>query len=236
KDGVRHYRLTSDNAGSDRAAAVSEWCRFRESFSAIETTELHLDRLVRWGGDRIEARIRFEAIGTPKGESQPGIDRATFLMTLDRAADGLHIVAARLVSGERVIASQPQFVNVAHAAGVDFVNQYYPAFLTQPLKFGMIRYGPGGISAVDVDNDGFYDLFIPDGVASRLLRNRGDGTFEDITAKAGLSGLDGVSVGVFADYDNDGYKDLFVSRTFKHNQLFHNNGDGTFTDVTATSR
>jgi hypothetical protein len=50
-----------------------------------------------------------------------------------------------------------------------------------------------------------------------------------------LSGLDGVSVGLFADYDNDGYKDLFVSRTFRPNQLFHSNGDGTFTDVTRTS-
>jgi hypothetical protein len=72
-------------------------------------------------------------------------------------------------------------------------------------------------------------------VESRLLRNLGDGRFEDVTVKAGLSGLDGVSVAVFADYDNDGYKDLFVSRTFHHNQLFHNNGDGTFTDVTARS-
>src|SRR5206468_2062282 len=78
-------------------------------------------------------------------------------------------------------------------------------------------------------------LFIPDGVASRLFRNRGDGTFEDATVKAGLAGLDGVSVGLFADYDNDGHKDFFVSRTFSPNQLFHNNGDGTFSDVTATS-
>ena len=69
-----------------------------------------------------------------------------------------------------------------------------------------------------------------------MFRNRGDGTFEDITAAAGLGGLDGVSVGVFADYDNDGFKDFFVSRTFKHNQLFHNNGNGTFSDVTAKSR
>jgi hypothetical protein len=234
-DGVRHYRLTSDNAASDRAAAVAEWCAYRDSFATVETTELHLDRLVRWGGDRIEATVRFEAIGTPKGESQPGIDRATFRMTFDRASDGLQVASAQLVTGERVIATKPQFVNVAHEAGVDFVNRYYPAFLNQPMRFGMIRYGPGGISAVDVDNDGFYDLFIPDGVESKLLRNKGDGTFEDITAKAGLSGLDGVSVGVFADYDNDGFKDLFVSRTFKHNQLFHNNGDGTFTDVTAKS-
>ena len=116
------------------------------------------------------------------------------------------------------------------------MNRYYPAFLNEKMAFGMIRYGPGGITAVDVDNDGFYDLFIPDGVESKLFRNTRDGTFEDVTAKAGLAGLDGVSVGVFADYDNDGFKDLFVSRTFKHNQLFHNNGNGTFTDVTAKSR
>jgi ASPIC and UnbV/FG-GAP-like repeat len=235
KDGVRHYRFRSGAAGIDRAAAVSDWCDYRDSFASIETTELHLDRLEQWRGKRIVATIRFEAIGRPKGEPQGGVDRATLRMTFDRTPQGLRVADASLVSGERVIASQPQFVNVAHAAGVDFPNRYYPAFLDQPLRFGMIRYGPGGIAAVDVDNDGFYDLFVPDGVASRLLRNGGDGTFEDITTRAGLSGLDGVSVGVFADYDNDGYKDLFVSRTFRHNQLFHNNGDGTFADVTARS-
>jgi hypothetical protein len=235
KDGIRHYRQRSDNGAEDRAAAVAEWRAYRDSFASIETTELHLDRVQTWGGSRLEATIRFEAIGTPKGESQAGIDRAMFRMAFDRTAQGLRIVSASLVNGERVIATAPQFENVAHTANVDFMNQYYPAFLNQPMRFGMIRYGPGGITAADVDNDGFYDLFIPDGVASKLLRNRGDGTFEDITAKAGLAGLDGVSVGVFADYDNDGYKDLFVSRTFTHNQLFHNNGDGTFTDVTAKS-
>jgi hypothetical protein len=99
----------------------------------------------------------------------------------------------------------------------------------------MIRYAAGGISVVDYDNDGFYDLFIPDGVSSRLFRNRKDGAFEDVTEAAGLAGLDGVSVATFADYDNDGFKDLFVSRTFRPNLLFHNNGDGTFTDVTGKS-
>ena len=236
KDGVRVYRLQSDHAAADRAAAVAEWRAYRESFAAINETALHIDDSVeQWGGSRLVATVRFEAIGTPSGEPRSGIDRARFRMAFDRTPDGLRIRSASLLAGERVIAARPQFVDVAPAAGVDFVNAFYPAFLDDSIRFKMIRYGPGGISAADVDNDGFYDLFIPDGVESRLFRNRADGTFEDVTAKSGLSGLDGVSVGVFADYDNDGHKDLFVSRTFKPNQLFHNNGDGTFTDVTAAS-
>ena len=69
-----------------------------------------------------------------------------------------------------------------------------------------------------------------------LLRNRGDGTFEDVTARAGLPGKDlGFSFGVAAgDYDNDGFEDLFICNAGR-NALYHNNGDGTFTDVTERS-
>ena len=158
-----------------------------------------------------------------------------FQVTWQTRENCLQITAQSLLRGERILCDQPHFAEVGGAAGIDFPNGYYPSFLTEPLKFGMIRYGPGGIAAVDYDNNGLYDLFIPDGVESKLFRNRGDGSFEDVTAAAGLSGLDGVSVAIFADYDNDGFKDLFVSRTFLPNQLFHNNGDGTFTDVTAGS-
>jgi ASPIC and UnbV/FG-GAP-like repeat len=235
KDGARHYRQRSDGAALDAAGAAAEWRAYRDSFTSIEEAGLHLEQLEQWSGDTLAGIIRAEIIGTPNGSPRSGIDRARFRMSFTRTPEGLRIRSASLVDGERIIAERAQFEDVAHAAGVDFKNQYYPKFINEPVAFGMIRYGPGGISAVDYDNDGFYDLFIPDGVRSRLFHNRGDGTFEDVTAKAGLDGLDGVSVGVFADFDNDGFKDLFVSRTFKHNQLFHNNGDGTFTDVTAKS-
>jgi hypothetical protein len=71
---------------------------------------------------------------------------------------------------------------------------------------------------------------------SCLLRNRGDGTFEDVTKQAGLSGEHlGFSFGVAAgDYDNDGWTDLFIANAGR-NTLYHNNGNGTFTDVTAQS-
>jgi hypothetical protein len=106
----------------------------------------------------------------------------------------------------------------------------------------------GGIAMLDYDNDGNYDLFFTNGAKlpelkrpnpafyNCLLRNKGDGTFEDVTAQAGLAGADldfcfGVAAG---DYDNDGYTDLFICAAGR-NALYHNNRDGTFTDVTTDS-
>jgi hypothetical protein len=106
----------------------------------------------------------------------------------------------------------------------------------------------GGIAVLDFDNDGRLDLFFTNGAEfpalkktgtafhNCLLRNKGDGTFEDATAKAGLSGETlGFSLGAAAaDIDNDGDPDLFVAN-IGPNALYRNNGDGTFTDVSETA-
>ena len=106
----------------------------------------------------------------------------------------------------------------------------------------------GGVAAIDYDNDGKMDLFFTNGAKlpelkkttpayyNCLMHNNGDGTFSDVTNKAGLSGASiGYSFGVaVADYDNDGFDDLFVCNAGM-NTLYHNNGDGTFTDVTTGS-
>jgi hypothetical protein len=235
KDGI-HRLVFQAGGATDRTTALAEWRAYLDSFDSIEDVALHVHELEKWAyGDEFGASVRFEVIGKPHSAARSVIDRGYLAMTFRRSARGLDITSASLAEGDRYTGDEPHFQNVAHAAGIDFTNRYYPGFLNQKLRFAMIRYGPGGIAAADIDNDGYYDLFIPDGVESKLFRNQGDGRFEDITQKAGLAGLDGVSVATFADYDNDGYKDLFVSRTFRPNQLFHNNRDGTFTDVTAKS-
>jgi hypothetical protein len=84
----------------------------------------------------------------------------------------------------------------------------------------------------DIDNDGLLDLFIgsEDG-PSRLFRNKGDGTFEDITQKAHINVTAFIKAVVAADYDNDGYVDFYLTNYEGNNLLFHNNRDGTFTEV-----
>lgn len=87
-------------------------------------------------------------------------------------------------------------------------------------------------SWADVDNDGFVDLFIGHEFdKSQLFRNRGDGTFEDISSKSGVDRVAFTKGATFGDYDNDGYADLYVSNFGEDNFLYHNNRNGTFTDV-----
>ena len=104
----------------------------------------------------------------------------------------------------------------------------------------------GGVGLLDFDNDGWLDVYVVQGgpfppgssasrrAGDRLYRNRGDGTFEDVTARSGIAAMargygHGVAVG---DIDNDGFADLFVTR-WRSYALYRNRGDGTFEDVTA---
>jgi hypothetical protein len=130
-----------------------------------------------------------------------------------------------------------RFVDVAHAAGLTATMVY-----GEPESFTYIVESMGtGCAFFDYDNDGWVDIFIPGGrrlentpkdAGNRLYKNNRDGSFADVTAKAGLLGsgwAQGVCVG---DYNNDGFEDLFITY-YGQNILYKNNGDGTFTDVTA---
>ncbi|HBY92902.1 MAG TPA: hypothetical protein DEP84_02895 [Chloroflexi bacterium] len=93
-----------------------------------------------------------------------------------------------------------------------------------------------GVAFTDYDTDGWVDIYITNQLGSNaLFRNNGNGTFTDQARSAGVDLPDALSTGaLFADYDNDGDRDLYVLR-YGPNVLFQNNGDGTFTDVTAVA-
>src|SRR5215471_13017427 len=131
-----------------------------------------------------------------------------------------------------------RFVDDALHAGVRFTLQNHAT----PEKH-QVEAMPAGAAVLDFDNDGFEDLYfvngahVPDLVKTgpvdwnRLYRNNGDGTFRDFTERAGVRG-EGYGMGVAAaDFDNDGWTDLFVAGV-NRNLLFRNKGDGTFEDIT----
>jgi len=162
------------------------------------------------------------------------------------------ILIAGVIAAILLIASEPpnvipgKFVDVTQQCGVKFVHKASPT----TRKYLPETMG-SGVALFDYDNDGLLDIYFVNGARiddptaagtvpqkdspqywNRLYHQKKDGTFEDVTERAGVAGVGygmGVAVG---DYDNDGYEDLYVTG-YGHNTLYHNNGNGTFTDVTA---
>ena len=131
-----------------------------------------------------------------------------------------------------------RYVDVASSAGISFQHDN----AASPEKY-LIETMGSGCGWIDYDQNGLLDLYLVNGASTRLYtpkhtlrsalyRNNGDGTFTDVTTKAGVAaeGLFGMGVAV-GDYDNDGFPDLLVLG-YERCILYHNNGDGTFTDVT----
>jgi len=155
------------------------------------------------------------------------------------------LIALLLAAGVLAFSALPpasapiRFQDIAQAAGVRFVTENCPT----PEKH-QPETMPAGVALFDYDGDGLLDIYVVNGAEmpslvkagpkyyNRLFHNNGDGTFTDVTERAGVAGSGyGMAVAV-GDYDNDGWPDLFLANV-NGNQLFHNNGDGTFTDVTA---
>ncbi len=150
---------------------------------------------------------------------------------------------AQIGSGDRPrAAGLADFRDVAPAAGLTART----VIGGERTKEYILETTGGGLAIVDYDNDGRPDIFLVNGArlpasppdddapASHLYRNNGDGTFADVTAKAGVAGRGWGQAVCAGDYDNDGHVDLFVTY-YGHQVLYRNNGDGTFSDVTRPS-
>jgi hypothetical protein len=150
--------------------------------------------------------------------------------------------AALLIPGASAPSQQApavRFTDIAQTAGITFKHTY------SPEKKYIVESMSGGVALFDYDNDGFLDLFLVNSLTVDMLkankrakcalyRNNGNGTFADVTDKAGVGDL-GWGMGVAAgDYDNDGFVDLYVS-CFGPDHLLRNTGKGTFADATSSA-
>jgi hypothetical protein len=129
-----------------------------------------------------------------------------------------------------------QFTDITEKAGIAFTH------VSSPEKKYIVESMSGGVALFDYDNDGYLDIYLVNSLTvdmvkskqktrSALYRNNGDGTFTDVTDKAGVADIGwgmGVAIG---DYNNDGWDDIYVT-CLGPNHLLRNNGNGTFTDVT----
>jgi hypothetical protein len=147
------------------------------------------------------------------------------------------------------LAAEQNAEKPANALGATFIDVARTAGLNAKTIYGgehknkyLLETTGCGVAFYDYDNDGWLDIFLVNGwrlegfpagqePTSHLFKNNRDGTFTDVTAKAGLIHHGWGQAVCVGDYDNDGFDDLFVSY-FGKNVLYHNNGDGTFTDVT----
>ncbi len=228
-----------------RDAFLQAWRSSFSVYSKIASAEFQVTRMQATPAftsqtpQQLHTRVRYELIGTGHGfyreqrvgywdlewESQPSSSAPEFRL---RRWQGRDETRSRSAS--------PIFTDITAAAlGL---NASYSAQLLRGVDHwrtvldgacGIDIYGHNGVSVADIDNDGFDDLYIcqPAGLPNRLYRNRGDGTFQDITSTSGLGILDNTACAIFADFNNNGHQDVVVVRA-SGPLLFVNQGDGTF--------
>ncbi|HTC76997.1 MAG TPA: VCBS repeat-containing protein, partial [Terriglobales bacterium] len=143
--------------------------------------------------------------------------------------------SAHRKAGDACAGPAPQFVDITSTTGIHFAHEI------SPEKKFIVESMSGGVLLIDYDRDGWLDIYFTNAptvamalegkkARSALYHNNHDGTFTDVTDKAGV-GYPGFAMGgAVGDYNNDGWPDIYVT-CLGGNVLYRNNGDGTFTDV-----
>ena len=188
--------------------------------------------------ERLQTRVRYELVGAGTGfyrEQRVGHWDLEWKGYSSPSTE-YRLLSWRALDETRSRSASPVFVDVT--TPVLGSNASYRAQMLRGVDYwrtvldgacGIDIYGHNGVSVADIDNDGFDDLYVcqPAGLPNRLYRNRGDGTFEDITEASGLGLLDNTACALFADFDNDGRQDVVVVRA-SGPLLFLNEGGGKF--------
>jgi tetratricopeptide (TPR) repeat protein/peroxiredoxin len=185
---------------------------------------------------RLRTRVRYEFVGTGNGFYR---EQRIGFWDLDwKAASGAEFQVQRwqVLEATRSRSKSPTFTDITVSAFGG--NSSYSQQLLRGVDYwrtvldgacGIDIYGHNGVSMADIDSDGFDDLYVcqPAGLPNRLYRNRGDGTFEDITEASGLGLLDNTACALFADFQNNGNQDAVIV-TASGPLLFLNEGAGKF--------
>jgi Flp pilus assembly protein TadD/peroxiredoxin len=233
---IRRHFSTDLIPGRDRfLRAFQTWLG---KITQIETAEFEIYGLEEISDAPLSVRldIRYDIVGSHRdqqGEERVGSWRIDWSRDASEAWK-----ARRWVASEETmcIANSPVFKDVtSQALGTD--ESYRQQMLRGADEWrtimdgaiGIDVYGNNGVATGDFDNDGFDDFYVcqPAGLPNRLYRNRGDGTFEDVTERAGVGVLDNTACALFADFENKGVQDLLVV-CGTGPLLFLNQGNGRF--------
>jgi tetratricopeptide (TPR) repeat protein len=227
----------------ERAACVRDWRTALSHFSALQTAEFQVTEIHLSGESTtappssLQTRVRFELVGSGAGfhrEHRIGNWDLTWALS---ASGELKITKWLIVDETRSQSLSPVFTDIAQQSlgrNSSYAAQFLPSIdhwrTVLDGASGIDIYGHNGVSFADIDGDGFDDLYVcqPAGLPNRLYRNRGDGTFEDITESSGLGLLDNTACALFADFSNSGHQDAIIVRTTGP-LLFLNDGHGKFT-------
>jgi Flp pilus assembly protein TadD/peroxiredoxin len=231
-------RKFAANAVLGRERFLQEMKAYLTSMSRVETAEFEITGIEEIAGSSpfVRADIRYDLVGTGADSArEQRVGHWVTRWTRD-AAKGWCVLRWEATEETFSRARAPIFVDVTSQAlgqtesykkqmlhGVD----YWRTVLDGAC--GIDIYGNNGLAASDFDNDGLDDLYVcqPSGLPNRLYHNRGDGTFEDVTEKAGVGVLDGTACALFADFENRGLQDLLVVGGTGP-LLFLNQGNGKF--------
>jgi tetratricopeptide (TPR) repeat protein len=241
---VRQNKFSTETM-LNRDRFLREWHASFSAFSQAVTAEFQITRIDTPGAEgspssqlptSVQTRVRYEIVGTGAGfhrEQRVG----NWELIWQPSPSGEFLLRGwRVLDETQARSNSPVYVDIASAALVG--NSSYSAQMLHGTDYwrtvidgasGIDIYGHNGVSVADIDNDGFDDLYVcqPAGLPNRLYRNRGDGTFIDITELSGLGILENTACALFADFTNHGHQDVIVVRA-NGPLLFVNEGGGKF--------